>query len=186
MSCTARGVMPGCEGVPIMVCVFPEPVWPYAKIVELYLLFRRASIRYRRGVPHKRFGEKMGTSEPSGSMDRLGEKRRLLSNPQQRANKDSSKGFDRQTYRIDIRTDRQKQIQTCRQIRQHQQTRRQTGRYHILIYFLKATYNSRSRVSRPDAHRTAHPSRPTSPVRFSAQEPTHTHTYLQTQNTPLY
>jgi hypothetical protein len=37
MSATARRMMPGCRGVPVMVYVLPEPVQPYAKIVALYL-----------------------------------------------------------------------------------------------------------------------------------------------------
>ena len=31
-----RGVIPGNSGVPDIVCVFPDPVAPYAKIVALY------------------------------------------------------------------------------------------------------------------------------------------------------
>lgn len=47
ISCTARGVTPGCVGVPIIVCVLPDPVCPYAKIVELYL---SAKARSRGGL----------------------------------------------------------------------------------------------------------------------------------------
>lgn len=36
ISTMARGVKPGCSGEPWIVKVFPEPVYPYAKMQTLY------------------------------------------------------------------------------------------------------------------------------------------------------
>ena len=35
-ACTARKEIPGCSGIPSIVQVFPDPVWPYAKMQTLY------------------------------------------------------------------------------------------------------------------------------------------------------